>query len=140
MTNAIKFMRIYQIGIISIESDYLIILYYENFKYFQIYSLKIESISNISSSNRYWDEISNNTLLSPLLIDNKSLSIKYCLIWIILEAKINVWIKLTHTFIILQPETFVTGTHRSAIDFFANVIAGSVDARTLKIRFDLALW
>lgn len=53
VTNAIKFMRIYQIGIISIESDYLIILYYENFKYFQIYSLKIESISNISSSNRY---------------------------------------------------------------------------------------
>lgn len=49
VTNAIKFMRIYQIGIISIESDYLIILYYENFKYFQIYSLKIESISNISS-------------------------------------------------------------------------------------------
>lgn len=48
--------------------------------------------------------------------------------------------KLTHTFIILQPETFVTGTHRSAIDFFTNVIAGSVDARTLKIRFDLALW
>lgn len=52
VTNAIKFMRIYQIGIISIESDYLIILY-ENFKYFQIYSLKIESISNIPSSNRY---------------------------------------------------------------------------------------